>query len=269
MNKESNIAEYVKKLINHIPAKDMSHLLNISQQEAAVLRASSDSEITNFILKRNLMVPGNLAKFVVNLHFEELSCIYDEFYNIRKDYQNEWQSKLQSAQDKFNYGLNNPSTREQDFLAARHQVMDCVRIFENDFLEHVSQIRGIDNQSEWKYFFLSFFNLLKCRKEIPLAIESSRRLLLSYKLLFTISSETNDDLSSLKNQFQQTEKKIMANGTCLLMANYCESNDDKDFWYDFRNLWEENWHMILDTNLILSSEQNLSSFWEDDDLEIF
>lgn len=166
--------------------------------------------------------------------------------------------------------MNNLSTRKQDFIAARHQVMDCIRIFENDALEHISQIRRIDNQPEWILFFASFFNLITSRKEIPLAIESCQRLLNAYELLFTISSTTNDNVSSFKKQFLVSGQKIMADGNCLLMANYCESNKDKDFWYNFRDSWNKRWQMILETNMIFNTEkESASTFWNDDDLDLF
>ena len=270
MNKSITPPEYLKNFIQRIPPKQMANLFNISQSEVIALFHSTDSEVTNFIFKYKLTNPNNLAKFVVNVHFAEVSNLYDGLYNIRKDYQNEWKSKLQSAQDKFNFGLNNLSTRKQDFIAARHQVMDCIRIFENDALLHISQIRRIDNQPEWILFFASFFNLITSRKEIPLAIESCQRLLNAYELLFTISSTTNDNVSSFKKQFLVSGQKIMADGNCLLMANYCESNKDKDFWYNFRDSWNKRWQMILETNMIFNTEkESASTFWNDDDLDLF
>lgn len=270
MNKSITPPEYLKNFIQRIPPKQIANLFKISQSDVIALFHSTDSEVTNFIFKYKLTNLNNLARFVVNVHFAEISNLYDGLYNIRKDYQNEWKSKLQSAQDKFNFGLNNPSTQKQDFIAARHQVMDCICIFENDALEHISQIRQIDNQPEWILFFASFPNLLTSKKEIPLAIENCQLLLNAYELLFTICSITNDNVSSFKEKFLISGRKIMDNDNCLLMANYCESNKDKDFWYNFRDSWNKRWQMILETNMIFNTEkESASTFWDDDDLDFF
>lgn len=270
MNKSIVSPKYLKNLIHRIPPKQIETLFNIRQSEIIALFNSTDSEVTNFIFKYKLTNPTNLAKFIVNMHFAEISNLYDVLYNIRKDYQNEWNAKLQSAQDKFNFGLNNPSTQKQDFIAARHQVMDCICIFEGNAIEHISQIKQIDNQSKWRFFFSSFLKLEPCKKEILFAIENCQLLLNAYELFFTICSITNDNVSSFKEKFLMSGQKIMDNDNCLLMANYCESNKDKDFWNNFSDSWDKRWQMILETNMIFNTEKEpVSTFWDDEDLDLF
>lgn len=149
--------------------------------------------------------------------------------------------------------------------------MDCIRVFKNDIIEHIKQIRQIDNQSEAKFFLASWISLIKCKKESAFAVETIKRLLDAYKLLFIISSNTQDDISSLVNTFEENKNEIMAGDNCLLMAAYCKHQTDKDFWYGLSNLWDEQKLFLSESVEVFGNEdKNEPSFWDNniDDIDL-
>lgn len=264
MGKKKTI-QFATKFIKKIPESTWKKFRNNENSGLAILSGASDKEVVAYIMKNNLTTPNNLAKFMVKMQIEQITAMYEGFYSIKQDYKNEWKSKLESAGDKFRYGMDNPQKKEDELNFARRQVMDCIRVFKNDAVEHIKQIRQIDNQSEAKFFFSSWISLVKCKKESAFAIETINRLMDAYKLLFIISANTQDDISSLVNNFEENKNEIMAGDNCLLMAAYCKHKEDKDFWYGLSDLWDEQKKFLFESvDFFENEEDSESSFWDND-----
>lgn len=268
MEKKKTI-QYATKFIKNIPESTWKKFKKSANSGLAVLAGAGDKEAIEYIVKNNLTMPDNLAKFMVKMQIEQMTTMYEGFYSIKQDYKNEWKSMLESAGDKFEYALNNPQKREEELDFARRQVMDCIRVFKNDITEHIRQIRQIDNQSESRFILASWLYLIKCNKETAFAIDTVKKLMDAYKLLFIISSHTQDDISSLIKNFDENKNEIMADDNCLLMAAYCKYKDDKDFWYGLSDLWDEQKVFFYESVEVFSGK-NESSFWyeEIDDVDL-
>lgn len=268
MGKEKAI-QFAKKFIKRIPKSTWTRIENSANPQLAVLAGTSDKEVIEYIVKYKLTKPDNLAKFIVRLLIEQGTAMYEGFYSIKQDYKNEWKSKLESAGDKFEYALKNPRKKEKELDCARREVMDCIRVFKNDILEHIKQIRQIDNQSTSKFFLTSWFSLIKCQKESAFAIDTVKLLMNAYELLFVISSNTQDDISSILNCFDENKNEIMAGDNCLLMAAYCKNIEEKNFWYGLSDLWDKEKDFYFESVEVFGYEKE-PAFWDDeiDDIDL-
>lgn len=262
---QKEVIQYAAKFIRKIPKSTWKKFENSANLGVNVLSRAGDKEVITYIVKNNLTTLDNLAKFMVKMQIEQMTAMYEGFYSVKRDYKNEWKSMLESAGDKFEYALNNPQKKEKELDFARRQVMDCIRVFKNDIIEHIKQIRQIDNQSETKFLLASWISLIKCKKESAFAIETIKRLLDAYSLLFIISSNTQDDISSLVNSFEENKNEIMAEDNCLLMAAYCKHQTDKNFWYGLSNLWDEQKLFFSESVEVFGNkDKNEPSFWDND-----
>lgn len=267
MDREKTI-QYATKFIKNIPKNSWKKFENTANLTLASLSGAEDKEIALFIIKHNLASPDNLAKFMVKIQIEQITAMYDGFYSIKQDYKNEWKSMLESAKDKFQYALNNPQKKDDELNFARRQVMDCIRIFKNDVIEHIDKIRQIDNQPTIKFFFSSWVSLMKCKEESRFAIDTIERLLNAYHLLFVICSNTQDNISSLVKGFDASKNEITSGDNCLLMAAYCKNKEDKEFWYGLSDLWDEKRELFLEGVDVFrdntNDTDNKTSFWDDE-----
>lgn len=265
---EKQIIAFALKFIEEIPITTWEKFKNLDNTQSVVLEGASNEEVIAYILNNNLIDPVVLAKFMVQMQVTQITAMYEGFYNIKKDHKNEWKSMLESARDKFEYGLNNPKIKEYELGFARRQVMDCIRVFKNDIIEHIEQIRCIDNQSPTEFFLTSCFSLRKCKKETAYAIETVKRLIDAYKLLFIIVSNTQEDSSSLEKNFDEIKNEILAEDNCLLMGDYCKDRKDKDFWYGLSDLWDEQKNFLSESTKVFRNEkeeENERSFWDEED----
>lgn len=270
MGKEK-VIQYAAKFISKIPKSTWKRFENSANSGLPVLSKAGDKEVITYIVKNNLITLDNLAKFMVEMQIEQMTAMYEGFYSVKQDYKIEWKAKLESAGYKFEYALNNPQKKEEELDEARRQVMDCISVFKNDIIKHIEKIRQIDNQSEAKFFLSSWPTLIKCQKESTFAIETIKRLLDAYKLLFTIASNTQDDISSLIDTFEKNKNEIMAKDNCLLMAAYCKHQTDKDFWYGLSDLWDEQKLFLSESVEVFGNEdKNEPSFWDNniDDVDL-
>lgn len=266
---DKKFVQYAKKCVKKIPKSTWKKLESRTNSGLAILRGVSDKEVASYILKNNLTNPSNLAKFMVNVQVTQITEMYEGFYNVKQDYKNEWKSKLESAKDLFFYALDNPSKKNVELGFARRQVMDCIRVFKNDVMESIQQIRQIDNQSDTKFLLTSWTSIRKCKKESEWAIETTKRLLDAYNFLFTISAHTQDDISSFERNFEDMKKEIMGEDNYLLMAAYCKKDEDKEFWYNLSDTWNEQKQFHSETTEAFGNEtENESSFWDDDSDDI-
>jgi len=262
---KKKVIQYAAKFIRKIPKSTWKRFENSANPGLVVLSGAGDKEVITYIIKNNLINPDILAKFMVKVQIEQMTAMYEGFYSVKQDYKNEWKSMLESAGDKFEYALNNPQKKEEELDVARRQVMDCIRVLKNDIIEHIKQIRQIDNQSKEKFILTSWISLIKCNKESAFAIETIKRLLEAYRLLFIISSNTQDDISSLVNTFEENKNEIMVGDNCLLMAAYCKHKTDKDFWYRLSNLWDEQKLFFSESVEVFGNEdKNEPLFWDND-----
>jgi hypothetical protein len=257
--------EYVTKFIKGIPKSTWKRYENSVKSGLSIMTNAGDKEVMSYILENNLTTPNNIAKFMVKMHIEQINAMYDGFYSIKQDYKNEWKSKLESARDKFEYALDNPHKKEKELDFVRGQVMECIKVFKNDIITHISVIREIDQLSKPEYILKSWFSLAKCKKELPFAIETAKRLMEAYRLLFIICSHTNDNTSSLVKNYYSDKEEIINDDVCLLMAAYCEKKDDKDFWYNLSDLWDEQKKFFDETiEVFKNSKKNETGFWDED-----
>lgn len=257
--------KYVTKFIKGIPKSTWKRYENSINSRLSILANASNKEVVSYIIENNLTIPDNIAKFMIKMQIEQINAMYEGFYSIKQDYKNEWKSKLESARDNFEYALDNPHKKAEELGFARRQIMDCIKVFKNDIVTHISVIREIDQYSKPESILKSWFSLAKCKKEVPFAIETVKRLMEAYRLLFIICSHTNDNTSSLVNNYYSDKKEIMNDDNCLLMAAYCEKKDDKDFWYNFSDLWDEQKKFFDESvEVFKNSKKNETSFWDED-----
>ena len=262
---KNKVIQYAVKFIGKIPKSTWEIFEDSANSGLTVPSGIGVEDLLEYIEKNELTIPDNLAKFIVKIQIVQMTATYEGIYSVKQDYKNEWKSMLESARDKFEYALNNPQKKEEELDVARRQVMDCIRVFENDVIEHINQIRQIYNQSEAQFFLTSLISLIKCKKESKFAIETIKRLVDAYKLLFIIASNTQDDSLSLINTFEEIKNKIMAGDNCLLMADYCKRKTDKDFWYGLSDLWDEQKSFFSESVEVFGYEdKNETSFWDND-----
>ena len=268
--KKSKVVQYLAKFVQDIPVSAWEKFRNNSNGVAA-LAGSSNKEVLDYMVKNGLTKPDNLAKFMVQVQIEQMTALYEGIYSIKRDNKNEWKAMLESAESKFKFALDNPSKRDAELDVARRQVMDCISVFKNEAIEHIYQIRSIDNQSNSKFFFSSWASLIKCNNESSFAIETTKRLLEAYKLLFIISAHAQDNISSLYESYKNCKKDIIAGDNCLLMADYCKHESDKEFWYSLSDTWDKNEDFFEESVEIFSKEEDdKDSFWDDDaNIDIF
>ena len=257
--------KYVTKFIKGIPKSTWKRYGNSVKSGLSIMTNAGNKDVMSYILENNLTTPNNIANFMVKMQIEQINAMYEGFYSIKQDYKNEWKSKLESARDNFEYALDNPHKKEKELDFVRRQVMDCIKVFKNDIITHISVIREIDQYSKSETILKSWFSLAKCRKEVPFATETVKRLMEAYKLLFIICSQTNDNASSLMNNYNQVRKEIMNDDNCILMAAYCEKEDHKNFWYNLSDLWDEQKKFLAETiEVFKNSKKNEAGFWDED-----
>ena len=261
----NRLIQYAEKCVKKIPKSTWKKLENKANSNLEILRGVSDKEVASFVLKNNLSNPRNLAKFLVDVQVTQITEMYDGIYGIKQDYKNEWKSKLESAKDQVRYAMDNPDQKNEELGFARRKVMECIRVFENDVMESIQQIRNIDNQSSTKFLLTSWTSLRKCKKESEWAIETTKRLLNAYEFLFTISAQTRDNRSTFEKNFEYMKKEIIGEDNCLLMAAYCKEDKDKEFWYNLSDTWDKQEKFHLETIEAFGNEAATgSSFWDDD-----
>lgn len=258
-------SKYLVKFIKSIPKSTWKRYEHNINSGLKILTDSGDVEVAAYILQNSLTTPNNIAKFMVRMQIEQINGMYDGIYSIKRDYKNEWKSLLESAGKNFEYALDNPHKKEQELDFARRQVMDCIRVFKNDLISHISVFREIDQYSETENLFKSWFSLVKCKKEMSLAIETVKRLLEAYKLLFMICSNSNDNISSIESSYYIDRKEIMSDDNCLLMAAYCVNKADKEFWCNLSSLWDEQ-KKFFDESMEVFRDSNKEEnvFWDDE-----
>lgn len=262
--KKGKVVQYLTKFAQDIPESAWEKLRN-SSNAVAVLAGGSNKEVLAYIIKNDLTKPDNLAKFMVQVQIEQMTALYEGIYSIKRDNQNEWKAMLESAEAKYKFALDNPAKKEAELDAARRQVMDCISVFKREVLEHIQQIREIDSQSGSKFFFSSWFSLIKCNNELSFAIETTKRLLEAYKLLFIISAHAQDNTSSLYEGYINCKRDIVAGDNCLLMAAYCKNETDKEFWYSLSDIWDKKGIFLKESVGIFSQEDDeKDSYWDDD-----
>lgn len=256
---------YMVKLVKSMPKSTLIRCDDKLNLGISFLANASNEEVIAFVAENNLTSLENIAKLMVKLHIEHINAMYDGVYSIKQDYKNEWKSLLESARDYFEYALDNPNKKVEELGFARRQVMDCIRVFKNDIITHISVIREIDQYSKPELVLKSWFSLAKCRKEVPFATQTVKALIEAYKLLFIICTQTTDNISSLVYNHDQVGKEIMNDDNCILMAAYCEKEEDKEFWYNLSGLWTEQKHLFAESvEVFKDSKKNEASFWDDD-----
>lgn len=269
--KMNKTGQYAEKFIKNVPKNIWKEIENKAKFDLMLL-GTSDKDVANFIVKNQLTQPEKLAKFIVDVQVVQVIELHDSIYRIRQDYKNEWKSKLESARDMFEYGMNNPKKRDEELGFARRQVMDCIRVFENDVMEHIEKVRQIDNSSDFYFWFSSISSVGKCKKEIEFAMSTLYRLLNAYELLFVIAANTTDDITSLEKQYDAMRTEIIAGDNCLLMAAYCKKKEDKDYWYGLSSFLETRKKFFLEGREVFGIETNDDNFfWDDDgdDIEMY
>lgn len=264
MNKQI-LMQYVMNYIKTIPKSSWENSNHKTDLGAAVLAGAGDKELKEYIVKYGLVNPDILARFIVKMQIEQITATYEGFYSLRRDYKNEWKSMLESAGDQFEYAMNNPQKRENELDSARQKVMECIRVFKNNILEYINEIRKIDNQSRSKFLFTSIFSLKKSKENTALAIETLKMLMDAYKLLALISSKSHDNISSLVKNFEEIRREVISGDNCLLMANYCKEETDKKFWYELIDLWDKQKEFFSESMEIFGNENEVEyPFWDNE-----
>lgn len=262
-----NVIQYATEFIKKTPKLAWKNLGSILDLDSTEFGDVSADEIIGYAVKYKLMTSEDLARFMVKMLVEQITAIHEGFYSIKKDHKNVWKSKLECASDEFKYALDNPHKKDAELDTARHRVMECIRVFKNDIIEHIAQIRQIENQSIWKWYLLSWVLAYKCRKESSFAFETVKRLMDAYRLLFIISAHTQDNSTSLVKNFEEIKNEIMEEDNCMLMAAYSKDEEVKEFWYGLSDSWDElkNFQVnCTDQFGIEDEEDDETSFWDED-----
>ncbi|SFK67475.1 hypothetical protein SAMN05216390_102364 [Lachnospiraceae bacterium KH1T2] len=257
----------IKDLINNIPLEkklEVMRMYGIDSNMIAVPDDILDVVIDDNVLVNNrIVIAKKMAEFIVELYKANIDSLCDGFNSVREDRDSDLKSRMEAAVMIVKRALTLDGNRKiQQLDYAADETIGCINAFYDDLMRHIDAIRKIHTQSNVEFFFKSRKNLKDCKYEMKGAINKAKLFKTSYGLLFTIQDISGDDTSRFQEDYSNKIGNILSSNNCLLMAKYCEAEQDKQFWYSLSEFLAEELAYHIEESKI--GRENRNCYWNDD-----
>lgn len=178
-----------------------------------------------------------LAKFITKASFILVDEYLEQVYEQKEVLVGKQRAKFKAACDSFEYALDQSDikSRNEKLNGAVERFRDCIREFEEGIEQSIRAIKRIDDQDKFRFTVSSVLTLRNCRWNSRNAICYTKNLLRALELQVLAGICANDEVGVLINMCDKIERNLCDNGNALLMAAYCEKDEEKEFWYSLSN----------------------------------
>ncbi len=178
-----------------------------------------------------------LAKFITKASFILVDEYLEQVYEQKEVLVGKQRAKFKAACDSFEYALDQSDikSRNEKLNGAVERFRDCIREFEEGIEQSIRAIKRIDDQDKFRFTVSSVLTLRNCRWNSRNAICYTKNLLRALELQVLAGICANDEVGVLINMCDEIERNLCDNGDALLMAEYCEKDEEKEFWYSLSN----------------------------------
>ena len=178
-----------------------------------------------------------LAKFITKASFILVDEYLEQVYEQKEVSVGKQRAKFKAACDSFEYALDQSDikSRNEKLNGAVERFRDCIREFEEGIEQSIRAIKRIDDQDKFRFTVSSVLTLRNCRWNSRNAICYTKNLLRALELQVLAGICANDEVVVLINLCDKIERNLCDNGNALLMAAYCEKDEEKEFWYSLSN----------------------------------
>ncbi len=178
-----------------------------------------------------------LAKFITKASFILIDEYLEQMYELKEVSVRELNAEFKAACDSFEYALDQSDIekRNKKLDGAMDKLGYCIRKLEGGIEESIRAIKRIDDQDKFRFTVSSVLTLRNCRWNSRNAICYTKNLLRALELQVLAGICENDEVGVLVNLCDEIEKNLCDNGNALLMAEYCEKDEEKEFWYSLSN----------------------------------
>ena len=178
-----------------------------------------------------------LAKFITKASFILVDEYLEQVYEQKEVSVGKQRAKFKAACDSFEYALDQSDikSRNEKLNGAVERFRDCIREFEEGIEQSIRAIKRIDDQDKFRFTVSSVLTLRNCRWNSRNAICYTKNLIRALELQVLAGICANDEVGVLINLCDKIERNLCDNGNALLMAAYCEKDEEKEFWYSLSN----------------------------------
>lgn len=178
-----------------------------------------------------------LAKFITKASFILIDEYLEQLYEQKEVPVRELNDEFKAACDSFEHALaqSDIEKRNKKLDGAMDKLGYCIRKLEGGIEENIRAIKRIDDQDKFRFTVSSVLTLRNCRWNSKNAICYTKNLLKALELQVLAGICENDEVGVLVNLCDEIERNLCDNGDALLMAEYCEKDEEKEFWYSLSN----------------------------------
>jgi hypothetical protein len=204
--------------------------------DAEIVKQATGQQAIINSSNNELETAQQLAKFITKASFILVDEYLEQVYEQRENSVRWLRAEFKAACDSFEYALDQSNeSRNKKLDVAVERFRNCIRKLEEGIEQSISVIKRIDDQDKFSFRVSSVLTLPYCRWNSRNAICYTKNLLRALELQVLAGICANDEVGVLVNLCDEIERNLCDNGDALLMAEYCEKDEEKEFWYSLSN----------------------------------
>lgn len=201
---------------------------------------SSDSDVIRFCQDYRLNEPQNIIRFFAESYYAQFCASVDSISNLQKENLDDVISKVDNARNYLLDALNqaNDSSRKEMLRDSVRESRSAISNLQRKITNYISEIRRIDDLSDWQYKLQAPINKKKLATQSVLAKAAVSSLYQAINLLESASAELGETANSVFEGYKQFMLETVI-PNAMLMHDYDEDKR-QEFWLGMRKQLEAN-----------------------------